>query len=197
MGDEWCSYTPERAAKGTITDPNDVTWRGDFKGLVEKMDYIKALGFTAIWITPIVQNRGPLCYHGYHGWDFTREDARLESPGYDFQRVIDEAHARDMKICLDIVINHSGRFGIKNFAEIKYNRDENMYVKPAEWSNFTWDESKYQQGIEQNFPNNWQYDGLKSPGTYPAGHAKAGQQIPAWETVTPDARPFTSTDIAT
>lgn len=34
----------------------DPAWRGDFKGLIEKLDYIKALGFTAIWITPVVQN---------------------------------------------------------------------------------------------------------------------------------------------
>ena len=35
---------------------NDPPWRGDFKGLIEKLDYIKALGFTAIWITPVVEN---------------------------------------------------------------------------------------------------------------------------------------------
>ena len=35
---------------------NDPCWRGDFKGLIEKLDYIKALGFTAVWITPVVQN---------------------------------------------------------------------------------------------------------------------------------------------
>ena len=34
----------------------DPAWRGDFKGLIEKLDYIKALGFTAIWITPVVEN---------------------------------------------------------------------------------------------------------------------------------------------
>ena len=35
-------------------NPGDPAWRGDFKGLIDKMDYIKALGFTAIWITPVV-----------------------------------------------------------------------------------------------------------------------------------------------
>ncbi|MBR4070284.1 MAG: hypothetical protein IKK16_03685, partial [Bacteroidaceae bacterium] len=34
----------------------DPAWRGDFKGLIEKLDYIKALGFTAVWITPVVEN---------------------------------------------------------------------------------------------------------------------------------------------
>ncbi|MCK8522126.1 starch-binding protein [Aquimarina sp. D1M17] len=120
---EWSSYNPDPTINPSITDPNDVTWRGDFKGLIQKLDYIKDLGFTAIWITPIVHNRSPLDYHGYHAWDFTKVDPRLESPGATFQDLINEIHARDMKIVLDIVTNHAGRFGIKDVAEIKYNTD--------------------------------------------------------------------------
>lgn len=67
---EWCSWY--KGASNNIKDTQDVTWRGDFKGLVRKLDYIKDLGFTAIWITPIVQNRSPLDYHGYHAWDFNK-----------------------------------------------------------------------------------------------------------------------------
>ncbi|HSQ63533.1 MAG TPA: alpha-amylase family glycosyl hydrolase, partial [Polyangiaceae bacterium] len=64
----------------------DPTWRGDFKGLIQQLDYIHdTLGFTAIWITPVVENRSGLSYHGYHGYDFTRVDPRLESPGATFQ----------------------------------------------------------------------------------------------------------------
>ena len=44
-------------------DPDDPEWRGDFKGLAEKLDYIKALGFTAIWITPVVENCSGYDYH--------------------------------------------------------------------------------------------------------------------------------------
>jgi glycosidase len=130
---EWCSYGPNSPA---ITDPNDVPWRGDFKGLIQKLDYIKDLGFTAIWITPVVQNRGPLDYHGYHAWDFTKVDPRLESPGATFQDLINQVHARGMKIVLDIVTNHSGRFGIKGKAELKYNTDptQSWYVADnASW----------------------------------------------------------------
>ncbi|MEW7292739.1 starch-binding protein [Aquimarina sp. 2304DJ70-9] len=138
---EWSSFNPDPTINPTITDPNDVTWRGDFKGLIQKLDYIKDLGFTAIWITPIVHNRSPLDYHGYHAWDFTRVDPRLESPGATFQDLINEIHARDMKIVLDIVTNHSGRFGIKDVAEIKYNTDPT-----ASW-------------YAPDNPN-WEYDGL-------------------------------------
>ena len=93
---------------------SDPDWRGDFKGLIEKMDYIKALGFTAIWITPIVKNASGLDYHGYHAINFQEVDPRYESEDVRFADVIKEAHKRDMKIVLDVVFNHTGNFGEEN-----------------------------------------------------------------------------------
>lgn len=89
----------------------DPCWRGDFKGLIEKLDYIKALGFTAVWVTPIVENASGLDYHGYHARNFSKVDHRYESGDTTFQTLIDEAHARGMKIILDVVLNHTGNFG--------------------------------------------------------------------------------------
>lgn len=220
IGDMNCSWTEARendsipSSEDGFTGPEDVSWRGDFKGLVEKMDYIKSLGFTCIWLTPIVQNRSPLCYHGYHAWNMYKEDARLVSDGYDFQRVIDEAHARGMKICLDIVINHSGRFGLENFAEVKYNRNPANFPVPQGWENFKYDENAYRaaysnssydyiNSVSQNYPNGWRYDGLHSPGNYPAGWTikigstmkdVGGTPIPAWADFVGDVRPFTQAD---
>ncbi|GAA4823979.1 starch-binding protein [Algivirga pacifica] len=145
---EWSSYHPDPDVNPEITDPQDVTWRGDFKGLIEKLDYIQDLGFTAIWITPIVQNWSPLDYHGYHAYDFTKVDPRLESPGATFQDLIDEVHARDMKIVLDIVTNHAGRFGIKGLAEIKYNTDPTQ----------PWGQDSEGNPLQPN--PNWEYDGM-------------------------------------
>ena len=96
----------------------DPAWRGDFKGLIEKMDYIKALGFTAIWITPIVENASGYDYHGYHAHDFSKVDHRYESEDVSFQTVINEAHKRGMKIILDIVLNHTGNFGEANLCKL-------------------------------------------------------------------------------
>ena len=92
-------------------NPGDPAWRGDFKGLIEKLDYIKALGFSAIWITPIVENASGYDYHGYHAMNFNKVDDRYLSEDVDFQDLIDAVHARDMKIVLDIVLNHTGNFG--------------------------------------------------------------------------------------
>ena len=90
---------------------NDPEWRGDFKGLIAKLDYIKALGFTAVWITPVVENASGLDYHGYHAINFGKVDSRYESQDCKFQDLIDAAHARGMKIILDIVLQHTGNFG--------------------------------------------------------------------------------------
>ena len=61
---------------------NDPGWRGDFKGLRDKLDYIKALGFSAIWITPVVENASGVDYHGYHAFNFSKVDPRYESSDY-------------------------------------------------------------------------------------------------------------------
>jgi len=114
-------WDDERA--GNIEN-NDPCWRGDFKGLVDKLDYIKALGFSAIWITPIVKNMSGYDYHGYHAIDFTEVDPRYESDGYGYQRLIDEAHARGMKVVQDVVFNHSGNFGEENLYPL-FTKDPN------------------------------------------------------------------------
>ncbi|MFH9828899.1 carbohydrate binding domain-containing protein [Streptomyces bobili] len=93
---------------------NDPMFRGDFKGLVNKLDYIKGLGFSAVWITPVVLNRSDYDYHGYHGYDFYKVDARLESAGASYQDLINAAHAKGMKIYQDVVYNHSSRWGAKD-----------------------------------------------------------------------------------
>ena len=106
-----------------VLNERDPEWRGDFKGLIEKLDYIKALGFTAVWITPVVENASGLDYHGYHALDFSKVDHRYVSKNSTaadadlaFQQLIDEVHKRDMKLILDIVLQHTGNFGESNLA---------------------------------------------------------------------------------
>jgi len=100
--------------------PEDPHWRGDFKGLIQRLDYIRDLGFTAIWITPPVENRSGLDYHGYHAYDWTRIDPRLESPDATYQDLIDEAHQRGIKIIQDVVVNHSCQYGIRGKVHIDH-----------------------------------------------------------------------------
>ncbi|MEJ3719024.1 alpha-amylase family glycosyl hydrolase [Paenibacillus polymyxa] len=93
---------------------SDPAWRGDFKGLIQKLDYIKALGFSAIWITPVVQNASGYDYHGYHAINFAKVDPRYESAGASYQDLINAAHAKGLKVIQDIVVNHTGNFGEEN-----------------------------------------------------------------------------------
>lgn len=99
---------------------------GDFRGLLDNADYIRDMGFSAIWITPIVENpdesfsggdeitctsfltdRGKAGYHGYWGMNFHRLDEHLPSPGLDFADLTRELKAKGLKTVLDIVGNHS------------------------------------------------------------------------------------------
>lgn len=109
----------------------DPCWRGDFQGVIDKLDYIKALGFTAIWITPVVQNASGYDYHGYHAMDFSKVDCRYQSGDGKksgdvmFQELIDKAHAKGIKIILDIVLNHTGNFGEEHFCK-EFDRDTRL-----------------------------------------------------------------------
>lgn len=116
---------------GQNYNEGDPAWRGDFKGLIERLDYIKALGFTAIWITPVVENASGYDYHGYHASDFSKVDKRYESEDVTFQTLIDAAHARGMKIILDIVLNHTGNFGERNLCPL-FTRDWSADQSDAE-----------------------------------------------------------------
>ncbi|MEU9090596.1 carbohydrate binding domain-containing protein [Streptomyces sp. NPDC048428] len=123
---------------------NDPMFRGDFKGLVKKLDYIKGLGFSAIWITPVVLNRSDYDYHGYHGYDFYKVDPRLESAGASYQDLINAAHAKGIKIYQDVVYNHSSRWGAKGlYTPTVYG------VRDSQWS---WYYDEKNEGFE--------YDGL-------------------------------------
>ncbi|MDE6157620.1 MAG: hypothetical protein K2F78_05685, partial [Muribaculaceae bacterium] len=122
---------------GTL-NVKDPEWRGDFKGLIKKLDYIKALGFTTVWITPVVENASGLDYHGYHAFNFQKVDPRYESDDCKFQDLIDAAHSRGMKIVLDIVLNHTGNFGeeklcpmfVKDYSANLSNIHKSMKLHP-------------------------------------------------------------------
>ncbi len=87
---------------------------GDLKGLHSRLDYIQSLGATAIWLGPIFQNnpvQGAPGYEsaGYHGYwitDFTAVDPHFGTSA-ELQELVAAAHARGMKLYLDIVINHT------------------------------------------------------------------------------------------
>ncbi|MBI3039134.1 alpha-amylase [bacterium] len=92
----------------------DPHWRGDLKGLIEHLDYIQNLGFTAISINQPVENRGSLDFQGDSSYDWMKIDPRLESPGATFKDFIHAAHQRGFKVIQTFILNHSSNYGIRN-----------------------------------------------------------------------------------
>lgn len=84
-------------------------WQGGtLKGIMDKLDYIKNLGCTAIWLSPIFKNRKEMnTYHGYAIQNFLDVDPRFGTIK-DLQKLVQEAHKKDMYVILDIVVNHTG-----------------------------------------------------------------------------------------
>lgn len=112
---------------------SDPAWRGDFKGLAEKLDYIKALGFSAIWVTPVVTNASGYDYHGYHAMDFKSVDVRYESDDFTYQDLIRAVHQKGMKIIQDVVFQHTGNFGESFFCNL-FTKDTNADLSNLEES---------------------------------------------------------------
>ncbi len=95
------------------------TWHGgDLAGLTSKLDYLEALGVDSLWITsPVEQVHGwvgggtgdfqHFGYHGYWALDFTKLDANLGTPA-EFRAFVDAAHAKGIRVLLDVVMNHPG-----------------------------------------------------------------------------------------
>lgn len=87
---------------------------GDLQGLIRRLDYIQSLGATAIWLGPIYQNKpvqGPAGdesagYHGYWITDFTRVDRHYGTDA-EMKAFVEAAHARGIKVYLDIITNHT------------------------------------------------------------------------------------------
>jgi len=75
---------------------------GDFAGMIAKLDYLQALGVDAIWLTPVFEAPS---YHGYDFQDFQAIERDYGNMA-DFERLIAEAHRRDIKVVLDLVLNH-------------------------------------------------------------------------------------------
>ncbi|MBI2515528.1 MAG: alpha-amylase [Opitutae bacterium] len=89
---------------------------GDLAGLIARLDYVKDLGITALWVTPPFKNQtvrvragqgGSTGYHGYWILDFEHVDPHLGTDA-EFRELVKQAHARGLRVYLDIVVNHTG-----------------------------------------------------------------------------------------
>ncbi len=95
---------------------------GDLKGVMRRLEYIQGLGATAVWLSPVFRNKPvqgspgheSAGYHGYWVTDFTHVDPHLGTDA-DFAALVAAAHARGMKVYMDIIANHTA--DVIQFAE--------------------------------------------------------------------------------
>nr|NLI50899.1 hypothetical protein [Propionibacterium sp.] len=137
-------------------DPTDKAFYhgGDLKGLTGKLDYIKGLGTTAIWLTPSFKNKpvqgGPgqesAGYHGYWVTDFTTIDPHLGTNA-DMLALIDAAHAKGMKVFFDIITNHTADVIDYTEGVYTYRTKKNYPYKDADGTAF--DDRDY---VNEEFP---------------------------------------------
>ncbi|MER5751258.1 pullulanase-type alpha-1,6-glucosidase [Streptomyces sp. NPDC002088] len=164
-------------------DPTDKGFYqgGDLKGLTNRLDYIKGLGTTAIWMAPIfknqpVQGTGSDASAGYHGYwitDFTQVDPHFGS-NKDLESLISKAHAKGMKVFFDVITNHTA--DVVDYEEKSYD-----YLSKGAFPYLTkdgepFDDADYADG-KTEFPA---VDADSFPRTPTVSAAKTNTKVPSW-----------------
>lgn len=112
MADRFCDGNPNNNKIDDSLDQftaKDLDGRkgGDIEGIISKLDYIKELGITSVWITPMLENNMWMSYHGYAATNLYWIDPRFGTNEL-YQTLVDEAHKRGIKVIMDHVSNHIG-----------------------------------------------------------------------------------------
>ncbi|WP_425245187.1 pullulanase-type alpha-1,6-glucosidase [Streptomyces sp. NEAU-NA10] len=164
-------------------DPTDKGFYqgGDLKGLTKRLDYIKGLGTTAIWMAPIfknqpVQGTGSNASAGYHGYwitDFTQVDPHFGT-NKDLENLISKAHAKGMKVFFDVITNHTA--DVVDYEEKSYD-----YLSKGAFPYLTkdgrpFDDADYADG-QAEFPT---VDADSFPRTPTVPAAKKNVKVPSW-----------------
>ncbi|MFI6118678.1 pullulanase-type alpha-1,6-glucosidase [Streptomyces sp. NPDC051064] len=154
-------------------DPTDKGFYqgGDLKGLTQRLDYIKGLGTTAIWLAPIFKNRpvqgtGDNASAGYHGYwitDFTQVDPHFGTNA-DLTKLIDKAHGKGMKVFFDVITNHTA--DTVDYAEKTYGYKPKGAFPYLDEDGRPFDDT---QGVED-----------VDADSFPYTPTKTGEKVPAW-----------------
>ena len=110
---------------------------GDLRGIINKLDYIRDLGFTTIWLNPVLENRMPGgSYHGYAITDFYQVDPRFGT-NEEYCELIDKAHEKGMKVVMDMIFNHCGssHWWLKDFPSSDWLNNQDNFVQT---NHFKW-----------------------------------------------------------
>ena len=111
---------------------------GNFQGIINKLDYIKGMGFDAIWISPPLKNKEG-SFHGYHNIDLYSINEHFGTKD-ELKQLIDECHKKDIWVILDAVPNHmAGELDISTF--IPFNKEEYYHTNMPGLKCDPWDDN--------------------------------------------------------
>lgn len=111
--DRYANGNPANDEVGYMKEKLNRTFKGgrhggDIEGMKNSLDYIADLGFTAVWMNPLLENDMPeYSYHGYSTTDFYKVDPRFGS-NQEYQDFVRTAHSKGIKIIMDMIVNHCG-----------------------------------------------------------------------------------------
>ena len=115
---------------------------GNYRGIINKLDYIKGMGFDAIWISPPLKNKEG-SYHGYHNIDLDSINEHFGTE-QELKDLIQACHDKDIWVILDAVPNHmAGDLDIKNF--IPFNLAAHYHTLTDKDCEGHWDEQYYKE----------------------------------------------------
>ena len=95
---------------------------GNYKGIIQQLDYIKGMGFDAIWISPIIENT-PNSYHGYHFTNLYKLNSHFGTEA-EFKGLISACHKKGIWVMVDVVANHVGPVGTDYSKITPFNKAE-------------------------------------------------------------------------
>ena len=167
-------------------DPTDKGFYhgGDLKGLTGKLDYIKGLGTSAIWLTPSFKNKPvqgsgvnvSAGYHGYWTLDFTQIDPHLGTNA-ELKALIAAAHAKGMKVFFDIITNHTA--DVISYQEGQYSYRTKAESPYRDTAGNAFDDRDYANSTTRDFPA-MNPDATSFPYTPVVPAADKNVKVPAW-----------------
>jgi len=104
QGNDWVEGMKEHPNRAD----RDGRHGGDIRGIINSLDYLQNLGFTAVWLNPVLENNmTQVSYHGYSTTDFYKVDPRYGT-NEEYRELNDELDKRGMKLIMDMIFNHCG-----------------------------------------------------------------------------------------
>jgi glycosidase len=161
--------TPDRFANGNLTNDSVASlsegvdrtnkWGrhgGDIQGIINNLDYLKDLGFTAVWTNPVLENnQKEQSYHGYSTTDFYKVDPRFGS-NEEYRGLSKKAGEKGIKLIMDMIMNHcgSGHWWMDDLPSGDWLNSPNEYVKTSH-RRTTLRDAYSSQYDKRNFTDGW------------------------------------------